>query len=36
MMEAAMLIRILVTVVTLIAALDVFAAIASLATLPLD
>jgi hypothetical protein len=36
MMEAAMLVRIFVTFVALIAALDVFATIASLATLPID
>jgi hypothetical protein len=35
-MEAAMLIRVLVTFLALLAALDVFATIASLSTLPLD
>jgi hypothetical protein len=35
-MEAAMLIRVIVTFLAVLAALDVFATIASLSTLPMD
>jgi hypothetical protein len=35
-MEAAMLIRVIVTFLVVLAALDVFATIASLSTLPMD